>query len=226
MKENNTHQEVILALHYLPNLDYFASILYFDEILIDVYEHYEKQSYRNRTEILNAQGKISLTVPVIKSRTKQTMKEVQIDHAQKWARRHWRSICTAYGKAPFFEYYANYFESFFNQIFDSLAKLNWQILTLCLDILDISKQITLSEHYIQENTKNQQLDLRAYLHPKHNAQNQRLFGTPSYIQVFGKPFVANLSILDLIFCEGPNAKQLLKQSIIKNKNIPKTSFLV
>lgn len=226
MKENNIHQEAILALHYLPNLDYFASILYFDKIIIDTYEHYEKQSYRNRTEILTTQGKMSLTVPVVKQSGKQVMQEVQIDYTQKWARHHWRSICTAYGKAPFFEHYAHYFEPFFHQNFDSLTQLNWQILTLCLNILSISKQITLSDHYIKESTQKQQIDLRTYLHPKNNTQNQRLFGIPSYIQVFGKPFVANLSILDLIFCEGPNAKQLLKQSIIKNNYSPKVSFLV
>ncbi len=226
MKENSVNQEAILALHYLPNLDYFASILYFDKITIDVYEHYEKQSYRNRTEILTTQGSMNLTVPVIKPNGKQAMKEVQIDYTQKWTRHHWRSICTAYGKAPFFEYYAHHFEPFFHQDFDTLLQLNWQILTLCLNMLGISKQILLSEHYIDENLTNEQIDLRKYLHPKYNTQNQRLFGIPSYTQVFGKPFVANLSILDLIFCEGPNAKQLLKQSIIKNNYSPKISFLV
>jgi hypothetical protein len=217
MNTEKVSKEAILDLQYLPNLSYIACLLYFDVIHIDLYEHYEKQSYRNRCEILTTHGKMSLTIPVVKSQGKQIMKEVEIDHQQKWLRHHWRSIYSAYGKAPFFEFYVIYFEPFFQKEYTHLAEFNLELLTLCLKLLGLSKQIVLSTNYINKPSNERFWDLRSEIHPKRLIEEKRLFGIPAYQQVFGKRFVANLSILDLIFCEGPNAKQLLKESLVINK---------
>lgn len=226
MDNKPIHQEVILDLQYLPNTNYFICLLYFDTIHIDIHEYYEKQSYRNRCEILTTHGKMGLSIPIIKPPGKQIMKNIEIDHSQKWMRHHWRSICAAYGKAPFFEYYADYFKPFFESPMTHLAQFNLELLTLCLKLIGISKQISVSNNYIEKPQGNTDLlDLRAKIHPKKALKEKRLFDTLTYQQVFGKSFVADLSILDIIFCEGPNTKQLLKKTITQNKNDLKSSFL-
>ncbi len=220
------HKEIVLDLQYLPNITYFCYLLYYDTIHIDLYEYYQKQSYRNRCEILTTHGKMGLSIPVIKPQGKQTMKSIEIDHSQKWMRHHWRSICAAYGKAPFFEYYADYFKPFFEQPVTHLAQLNLNLLTLCLKLVGISKQINISDNYIEEPQRDSHLlDLRGKIHPKTTMKEKGLFGTLNYQQVFGKSFVADLSILDILFCEGPNTKHLLKESVIQNKHNLKVHLL-
>ncbi len=201
----------ILSLPYLPNLEYLICLLNWEKSYIDIHEHYEKQSYRNRAEILTADGVQTLSVPVQKiSGKKEKMNEVRIDHRQKWMRTHWRAICSAYGKSPFFEHYIDSFKPFFSKEYRYLWQFNLDILTICLRILNIKPHWELSRAYMENKTDYE--DLRSTLHPKKRSDRQRRFVIPTYTQVFGKGFVANLSVIDLIFCEGPNASYFLKKA--------------
>ncbi|GAB4398125.1 MAG: WbqC family protein [Microscillaceae bacterium] len=203
----------ILDLYYLPCLEYWAVFFGYEQVIVDVFAHFEKQSYRNRCKILTAQGVMSLSVPVCKVSGRQALREVYIDYRQKWPRHHWRSIQAAYGKAPFFEYYQDDFRAVFEQEIELLWQLNWQLLTICRSILQAPAQVQISEKYVELPSENHFEDWRGAFKPQSHSETSRRFGTPNYVQVFGKPFVGNLSILDLIFCEGPNAGNLIRQSL-------------
>ncbi|TAF98854.1 MAG: hypothetical protein EAZ44_10930, partial [Cytophagia bacterium] len=99
----------IIDLHYLPCIAYFETIQSHPKIIIDIGENYQKQTYRNRCKILTSQGEHTLSIPIIHQAIKMPLKEVKIDHQQKWQRTHWRTMVTNYAKSPFFMYYEHYF---------------------------------------------------------------------------------------------------------------------
>ena len=208
--EQLNQKGIIVSLHYLPNIEYFTFLTKAPRIYIDIHEHYEKQSYRNRCRILSANKVQDLSVPILKTSKKQLMKDVQIDFSHKWINNHWRAICSAYGKAPFFEYYIDYFERILTNPQKYLLDLNLELLTICLKVLGLEKKHQLSQAYLTGSEG--YIDLRNQLHPKKKSEFDRRFDIPSYNQVFGKGFVQNLSIIDLLFCEGPNASLILNQA--------------
>ena len=106
--------KILIELHHLPCLDYWKTILEAHnlgkEVILEANENFNKQSYRNRTYILGANGKLALTVPVQKGSQKTLITEVKIDYSADWNRQHWQSIKSAYGKSPFFIHYADFLE--------------------------------------------------------------------------------------------------------------------
>jgi hypothetical protein len=202
---------VLIDLQYLPSVAYFSTLRSASNVVIEKYEHYEKQTYRNRCYINTANGIVVLIVPVIATHEKTNISEVRIDYRQKWLNNHWRTIQTAYGKAPFFEYYAEDLQRILFQKFEFLYDLNLKLLTLCLKMLKMNLTIVESMAY-EENVTNDLIDLRSAINPK-KTETLNLFYKPApYYQVFGNKFVQNLSILDLIFCEGPGAAGVVQAS--------------
>lgn len=180
---------------------------------MECYENYSKQSYRNRCEILTANGIDVLTVPVLGGNSKTLVRDVRIDYTQKWVNRHWRAIQSAYGKAPFFEFYAEQFRQILHGQPEFLFDLNWSILTVCLKFLQLDNDLKFTSGYTKQ-LQNPADDFRSAIHPKKKNSGSLHHKPVSYTQVFGNKFVKNLSILDLLFCEGPGANQILKSSII------------
>lgn len=210
----NQPKTALIDLHYLPSLEYFICLQEFDELIFDVHEHYIKQSYRNRFYILTANKVASLSVPVIGGNKKRAVKDIKIDYQQKWVNNHWRALASAYGKAPFFEYYADYFLAVFERKPKFLVDLNLEFLSVCLNFLNTKINWKLSEKYSLETEAPIQ-DLRSAIHPKKSFKTRQYYKPQSYPQLFGNKFVANLSVLDLLFCEGPNAANVLQQSSLK-----------
>ena len=204
---------VRIELHYLPNVAFFATCLPHHEIWLEAYEHYEKQSYRNRCHILTANGTNALIVPVKHSGSKQLIREVQIEYGQNWVNQHWRTLVAAYGKAPYFEYFADYFLTIFQKNRSFLFDLNLELLTICLKLLQLNPTIRLTERY-EPTPPNGQFDARTLIHPKKTDLYNLLGVQQVYQQNFGNTFEANLSIIDLLMCQGPQAKTFLKRSII------------
>ncbi len=207
-----TAQKVLIDLQYLPSIEYFAVLARHNNVQIEKHENYIKQSYRNRTHILSSDKITQLSIPIVGGNSKQLIKDIKIDNDQRWLDIHWRGILSAYGKAPYFEYYADYFHQIFFKKYDLLFDLNTELLTLCLKLLDYDNVITFSKKY-EKDSMEHVLDLRSVIHPKKDFRENMFYQPYSYIQLFGKEFVPNLSIVDVLFCEGPNARNIIHQSI-------------
>ena len=175
-------------------------------ILWDVHQNYIKQTYRNRTFIHSANGLQILTVPVKHSKIKFSMLEAKIDNSIAWQKNHWRSIESAYSSSPFFEFYKDSLEKIYIKEYIYLTKFNFDLIKLILEWTEIEMKSELSKDYKigYENS----LDLRKNMENKKYSCSENL----KYRQVFSDKngFLNDLSIIDLIFNEGPNSISYLK----------------
>lgn len=137
--------------------------------------------------------------------------DVRIDYSQKWLNNHWRSIQSAYAKAPFFEYYADPLHNILFKKHEYLFDLNRELLTMCLNWLKLSVRIEESLAY--EKNVEHGIDLRNAVSPKNQAGASTGYASRPYTQVFGSTFVNNLSLIDLVFCTGPQALSYLRPAV-------------
>jgi len=202
---------VLLELHYLPSIEYFSYIYHFDTIYIEAQENYQKQSYRNRCKIKGANKIESLIVP-IQHRKYQKITDVKIDYNQKWMGVHKRAIMSAYGNAPFFDYFSQDLLGVYRVGYNKLFDLNMALLTKCLELLGIHREIKFTDSF-DKSIKNSQIDARGVIHPKKSLGKPVKFRVVAYDQIFGSNFAANLSIVDLLFCVGNRSTDILKKSL-------------
>jgi hypothetical protein len=206
------------SLYNAPVSYYAALILNREKVTIEQYDHYTRQTYRNRCRILGANGIIDLTIPVVKHHGKKVfMKDVRIDYDTNWIRNHWNSICSAYASAPFFEFMEDSFSGYYSKKQTFLIDLNTALFNSVIDLLHISTNVCKSEYYIKLEPGN---DLRESVHPKRAFHHHEFTFHPAvYHQVFSDRhgFKSDLSILDLLFNEGPNALSILSDSISNRK---------
>ena len=195
----------IMVPPYFGPISYWKQIIN-SNILWDVHQNYVKQSYRNRTFIHSANGLHKLTIPVKHSKIKFSMLNAEIDNKIAWQKNHWRSIQTAYSSSPFFEFYKDSLEQVYNKKYTYLLKFNFDMIKLVFDWLDIENKIKLSKEY--KVLYDDSLDLRKKIeNQKHSISKNKI-----YNQVFFEKngFLNDLSIIDLIFNEGPNSLSYLK----------------
>ena len=204
-------QSVLIELQYLPSLEFFSCIQSFSEIILESNENYVKQSYRNRSYLLGSNKTEMLIVPIIDGNKKVLIKEIKIDYSQRWNINHWRTISTAYGKSPFYEFYSDYFKGIYEKKYTYLWDLNFELLTVCLKLLRVSKTIRQTENYEKE-CDSKIFDARNLFSPKNDLINSQFYQISTYQQNFGNEFVPNLSIIDLLFCRGNQASEILKKS--------------
>jgi len=177
-------------------------------------DQYVKQTYRNRCLINGANKVENLIIPIKKiSSAGRFTADVEIDYNQKWLGKHLRAIQSCYGKAPFFEYYSNDFFNIFNKKPSSLLQFNMEMLTKCLEILgfDLCLDFGILE---TEKEKNLFYNAKNEINPKNIISKNSIYAQKQYFQVFGNNFVNNLSIIDLIFCEGPQASDVIQKSCL------------
>jgi len=203
---------VAADLHYLPSLEFFACIAEADEVVFFPEDRYQRQSYFNRTRIRLANKVETLSVPIVGRRPRIPLKEIQIDQRQDWLKIHVRGIRSAYGKAPFFEYYFPYFEQVFEEQHASLWELNWRLLTLCLKLLGLPVKMRAS---LASESDEILMDIRGCLVPSVPFSERNFYSPVPYFQLFGSDFDPNLSVLDLLFCEGTAAKSIILMSAKK-----------
>lgn len=210
---------VILSSAYLGPIQYFTKLLSYPVILIEKEENYHKQSYRNRCVILAANGPLVLSIPVVDGPgAKAPMKELGLSYEHHWQRLHWRSIISAYNNSPFFEYYADDLATFYHEKrWKFLIDFNTEIQQKVVDLLNVGLKINYTDEYTAENNiPGNTDDYRYSIHPKSSKnKDDQHFEPQQYMQVFQEKFgfVDNLSILDLLFNEGPGTAGILKSCI-------------
>lgn len=210
---------ILLSTAYFAPIQYFSKLASFPEIYIEQHENFIKQTYRNRTVILGANGPISLIVPVVKGRQQKiNIKDLRIAFDEDWQRNHWRTIFSAYNSSPFFEYYADEIQSFFLKKYKFLFEFNLKITEKLIEILELNTTLKLTDDF--ENIPESCLNFRERISPKtHRIDEDQSFQTQPYTQVFSEKFgfVPGLSVLDLLFNEGPSAHSILIESFVKSK---------
>ncbi len=197
---------ILLSLHYLPSIQWFQAFLSEgEEVVIDVHEHFLKQTYRSRTNILSANGKLALTIPVKKAANHTSMSEIRIENDFAWQHQHWQAIVSAYNSAPYFLYYQDYLKPLYEHEFTSLVEWNKALLAVCLKFMKLNGEVVYSQQYCIASPMDS--DLRMVISPK----NKEEVLTKPYLQVFAEklPFEPNLSILDVLFNHGPRWREFL-----------------
>lgn len=197
----------LFSTAYFPSISYLACFLSKNEPVIEVCETYHKQTYRNRCRVMTANGVESLSVPVVKVNGNHTMtKDMAISHVEPWQHIHSRCLESAYKAAPYFDHYYDCLRPIFEGHFERLIDLNDAALQAVLKMLKVKKEIVHTTDYVREAEN----DLREAFSPKKSDENKSF---PEYYQVFGTkfPFAPDLSVLDLIFNEGPEALQYLNR---------------
>lgn len=205
---------VLSELHFLPSIASFVHFKAADEILLESCENYQKGSYRNRCYIIGANGLQRLSLPLEKGKNNQlSIREVELNFHQDWPRQHWQSIRSAYGNAPFYPYYADELAPLFTNPPALLWEFNLTFLKTIFRLLQWDKPILLTEefhlHYPQGV-----IDLREKITPKSappGATAQQNFVAYSQVFLERHGFMANLSILDLLFCQGPQSNLYLSE---------------
>jgi hypothetical protein len=198
----------------------FAPVRYFAHlakgpVIIEKHSHYTRQTYRNRYNILAANGPLSLSIPVEKKKNQKVAdKDVKIAWHTPWQHNHWHSLVSAYNSSPFFQFYCDELEPFFRQKYTWLFDYNLKSTDVICDLLGIDMEIEFTEEF-QHHPKGDIIDLREAIHPKKDDPNGNLTGpiTVPYKQVFDERhgFQPNLSILDLLFNKGPEAVLVLEE---------------
>lgn len=196
---------IVVESQYFPSLEFFSLIKNESEILIDGHEHFVKQTFRNRCYILAADKVLPLSIPLIGVNKKILTKDIKIDFIQKWQNQHWRAIRSAYSKSPYFEYYADYVHDIIYTNHTFLIDLNHDILTFCQRVLEFDFKINYSNEYVEPHNGTLN-DMRSIIHPKKSFEDRKIHIPQPYTQTFGSKFVSNLSIIDLIFCMGPESQ--------------------
>ena len=203
---------MLISTAYFPPISYMALLMQNQAaVSIDAFETFSKQSYRNRFSIATSNGKMSLTVPVKKPFGNKTRtNEMTIDYSEKWQQVHWRSIKAAYQSSPFFLYYADEIEAVFKKKHKYLYQLNEEIIAKLESILAFKSDIKYTNDFEPVNTHEN--DYRFRIHPKQKS----IINPVVYDQVFEEKngFIADLSVLDLIFNLGPEAQLYLQDATI------------
>ena len=190
----------IFPTAYLPSIEYVSLFLKAEDASIELFETYQKQSCRTRTNVMTANGIQTLTIPVIKTNGNHTLtKDIEISYKESWQQIHLRCLESAYRKSAYFDYYFPYFEKIYKQKFNTLVELNEFCLKTILKIIKVKKDYSYTtdfEKIVDEN------DYRISLSKGTNKIEMK-----PYYQVFADRhgFIPNLSIVDLLFNEGPNS---------------------
>lgn len=198
-----TSQTILVSTAYLPNLAYLSQVINANAVILEKHEYFIKQTYRNRCDILSSNGKLSLSIPLVKQADKEIITQKRISYAENWQQQHWRSITSAYKNSPYFEYFEDEFRPFYEKRFEFLFEYNLLLLQTVLHILRIKKHISYTSVY---NLNPDMIDCRVL-----SDKNRQISEIKPYYQVFSDKlgFTSNLSCLDILFNEGLQTLHIL-----------------
>ena len=188
----------LFSVAYFPPIDYLLEMKDADIVFIEAYENYQKQTYRNRATILTGNGLYDLIIPIARSAEKQ-IKEVRIDNSVSWQRNHWKTIESAYNNSPYFLYYRDFVEPFFQKKWIFLFDFNIELLVLLRKLFSITNLISLTENF-DIQTKDRE-NYRDFFLPKNRIFRHKKI---EYPQVFSDRcnFEPNLACIDYLFTSG------------------------
>jgi hypothetical protein len=191
---------------YFGPISQFSKMVKFDEIIFETKDNLQKQSYRNRCYIFGANGKQMLNIPLQKKKTahKQKTKDTLVDNSEKWQDQHLKSLKASYNNSPFFEFYEDELQTIFKKEYRFLHDINFATFLFFREALQLETKYSTTLEY-QSNEIENDFRTLANVHYKSEEKSKK------YIQMFDDKhgFLPNLSMLDLLFMEGPNAISFL-----------------
>ncbi|MBO7318273.1 MAG: WbqC family protein [Bacteroidales bacterium] len=193
-------KKLYLGSAYWAPVAYYTALYRHGGAVIEQCDAYVKQTYRNRCTIIGAQGVQVLTVPIEKPAPRMVMRDIRISDHGNWRHLHRSAIASAYGSSPFYEYYADDINHFYEKRYDFLVDYNCAQIDCVCEWLGIKLDISRSDSYLSAQPEIV-TDLREAIHPKHPDEVLLKPYTPKpYYQVFASRhgFVPELSILDLL----------------------------
>lgn len=193
--------KALLSTTYFGPIQWYQKLYRAEHVVIEQWESFQKQTYRNRCLIATTQGIQALTVPVVRGETS-LMKDIRISDHGNWRHLHWNALQSAYGESPFFDYYQDDIRPFYEQHWTYLLDFNEAIRARMCELIDITPEVSLSKVF---NAKADD-DFREAINPKHPAPDAD-FIPKAYYQVYQQKhgFLPNLSILDLLMNMGPES---------------------
>ncbi len=204
-------ETILIHPTYFTSIVQMIAFVQAKNVIFEADDNYQKQSYRNRTYIAHSNGKLLLNIPIKHTQKglRKKTNEVHVENSFPWQIQHWKSLESAYRTSPYFEYYEDELRPLFFKPVHSLFDFNLEGFDLICGLLEISKSYDFTEEYYKNPS---QLDLRSLVRPKLDLAIK----LDPYFQVLNteNDFIANLSILDLLFNEGPNTVSYLESQKI------------
>ena len=199
----------IFPVYYFPPISWFAALSGESTVVFELHQNYRKQNYYNRMRIKGPNKVMLLTVPVEKDKENTPLLARKVSYRENWQKNHWKSLEAAYRAAPYFEFYEDRIQPFFEREQLSLSALNLSVIRTCLEILQMDVDFQVSTAY--QGSAAYSGDYRTAFSPQAKAIPE-WFQAQAYRQTFGEDFAPDLSILDLIFNMGPESAGILRTS--------------
>lgn len=200
-------KEILVHPTYFPSIAQMVAIVQSNKVCFEIQDNYQKQTYRNRCYIAHTNGRLLLNIPIKhnKKGVRQQMKEVMVEDAFPWQKEHWKSIQNAYRTSPFFEFYEDELKPLFTEPVTKLLDFNFKIFDTLSDLIGIETPYSKTTTYKTSPAISDYRDLA-------NAKSNIPFQLEPYTQVLEAQhgWLPNLSVLDVLFNEGPNALNYLE----------------
>tara|TARA_R110000824_G_scaffold393865_1_gene593271 strand:- start:285 stop:992 length:708 start_codon:yes stop_codon:yes gene_type:complete len=227
---------MILTIHqpeYLPWLGYFNKLMHADVYVALDNVQYRHKYFQNRNRIPTSNGECWLTVPIHKKGSRNLcIKDIKISNNTTWSRKTWKTLCLTYRKAPYFNQYFDFFEEVYTKEWSSLSNLNLFVIENMCEFLDIKIKIIRASSFVANGSGPslildicKELKPEIYISGKSGIAGRgpedtgfategiqvlyQDFAHSQYTQLVS-PFISNMSAVDLLFNEGPNSINILK----------------